>query len=587
MATVNKNFVIKNGLVVQGSTATINGNSILTENAGDAYILNLVGGATLVKSVDSVFTVDQAGNLTLKYGTGLTKTSNNLVIDRSTVDTWYDASGSAASAQAAAESYADSQISSAITTLGNQTSTDISDAITTAENYTDAAISQEVTDRNNAISSALTTAENYADQVGTAAENYADMAATNAENAAKSYADGLASNYDPAGSAATAQSNAESYADSAVSTHNSQTTNVHGIANTANLATKSYADNAASSAQSAAESYADGVATTAENNAKSYADSLASNYDPAGSANNAYNNALADANTYTDGKVSDLVNSAPAMLDTLGELATALQNNPDVITNIQNVAAGKQDTLTAGEGIYIDNNNVITGRQQSGGGLKFVFNEAAIDRSTVDSWYDPSGAAASAQSNAESYADNAASNAQNAAQSYADGVAATAQSNAENYADSLAVNYDAAGSAATAQSNANSYTDNAISSGNVTAEPQYKGIKYSWYSEDTANYAWANSDSVVTAMSWSTNYASAKVLVRLRNGNHSQISEVLITLDSSNNIHMTEYAVVTTNGSLGDISANVSGGNVNLLVTPTHNTGTDIVTHATLMAWGD
>jgi len=107
MATVNKNFVIKNGLIVQGSTATINGNTILTENAGDTYILNLVGGATLVKSVDSVFTVDNAGNLTLNYGTGLTKTSNNLVIDRSTVDTWYHASGSAASAQSAAESYAD------------------------------------------------------------------------------------------------------------------------------------------------------------------------------------------------------------------------------------------------------------------------------------------------------------------------------------------------------------------------------------------------------------------------------------------------------------------------------------------------
>jgi len=195
--------------------------------------------------------------------------------------------------------------------------------------------------------------------------------------------------------------------------------------------------------------------------------------------------------------------------------------------------------------------------------------------------------AASAQSAAESYADNAASNAQAAAESYADGVASTAQTNAQNYADSLAVNYDAAGSAATAQSNSNSYTDTAISSGNVTAEPQYKGIKYSWYSEDTANYAWANSDSTVTAISWNTNYASAKVIVRLRNGNHSQVSEVLITLDSSNNIDLTEYAVVTTNGSLGDISASVSGGNVNLLVTPTHNTGTDIVTHATLMAWGD
>lgn len=41
--------------------------------------------------------------------------------------------------------------------------------------------------------------------------------------------------YDASGAAATAQSNAQSYADSAVSTHNSDTTSVHGISNTANI----------------------------------------------------------------------------------------------------------------------------------------------------------------------------------------------------------------------------------------------------------------------------------------------------------------------------------------------------------------
>lgn len=41
--------------------------------------------------------------------------------------------------------------------------------------------------------------------------------------------------YDAAGSASTAQSNAQSYADSAVSTHNSDTTSVHGIADTSAL----------------------------------------------------------------------------------------------------------------------------------------------------------------------------------------------------------------------------------------------------------------------------------------------------------------------------------------------------------------
>jgi len=46
---------------------------------------------------------------------------------------------------------------------------------------------------------------------------------------------------------------------------------------------------------------------------------------------------------------------------------------------------------------------------------------------------------------------------------YVDDQASTAQANAEAYADSLAPNYDPAGAAATAESNANTYTDNAIS----------------------------------------------------------------------------------------------------------------------------
>lgn len=52
--------------------------------------------------------------------------------------------------------------------------------------------------------------------------------------------------YDAFGSASTAQTNAQNYADSAVSTHNSDTTNVHGIADTSLLATKTYADTAVS-----------------------------------------------------------------------------------------------------------------------------------------------------------------------------------------------------------------------------------------------------------------------------------------------------------------------------------------------------
>jgi hypothetical protein len=58
---------------------------------------------------------------------------------------------------------------------------------------------------------------------------------------------------------------------------------------------------------------------------------------------------------------------------------------------------------------------------------------------------------------------------------------------------------------------------------------------------------------------------------------------VLITLDTSDNIGITEYAVVSTNGSLIDITAGINGTNVELLVTA--GTATTTVTVAgTLIA---
>jgi len=92
MATVNKHFRIKHGLIVEGTSGTINGQNILTETGSDQYILDLIGGETLVKSVSNQFDVSVAGELSL---------------DRTVVDTYYDAAGSAATAQGAAEDYAD------------------------------------------------------------------------------------------------------------------------------------------------------------------------------------------------------------------------------------------------------------------------------------------------------------------------------------------------------------------------------------------------------------------------------------------------------------------------------------------------
>lgn len=426
MATVNKNFVVKNGLVVQGSTATVNGNNILTESNGDSYILNLVGGATLVKSVDSVFTVDGSGNLTFNYGTGLTKSGNNLVIDRSTVDTWYDAAGAAATAQSNAESYADNQISSAISTLSGQTSSDIADAIATAETY-------------------------------------ADSAAAGAQQAAENYADGVA---------ATAQSNAQSYADT--------------------------------------------VSATAQSNANAYTDSAIST--EVTNRNNAIATALSTAESYTDTAVSNLVDSAPALLDTLNELAAAIADNPNYATDVANLVATKADTT------YVDTQDAAT------------------------------------LSSANSYTDSAIS---------------TEVTNRNN-------------AISTALSSAETYADNLVASGDSNAEPTYKGVNIGSYTELVSGWNSTSDGSAFVPLSWNTNYGTAKLTVHVRSGIHTQASEVLIARDSSNNIHITEFAMITTNGQLADISATVAGSTVSLTVTPTagHNQ-TEAVASGSVMIWAD
>jgi len=47
-----------------------------------------------------------------------------------------------------------------------------------------------------------------------------------------------------------------------------------------------------------------------------------------------------------------------------------------------------------------------------------------------------------------------------------------------------------------------------------------------------------------------------------------------LTLDTSDNIAITEYAIVGTNGSASTVSAGVSGTDVRLLVTTTNNNST-------------
>ena len=78
-------------------------------------------------------------------------------------------------------------------------------------------------------------------------------------------------------------------------------------------------------------------------------------------------------------------------------------------------------------------------------------------------------------------------------------------------------------------------------------------------------------------------YRSAEYLVKIANGSNTDVSKVLLTLDSSDNIAITEYGMVSTGSSLGSVSASISGANVQLLVTTANNTSTVTVV-GTLLA---
>lgn len=72
--------------------------------------------------------------------------------------------------------------------------------------------------------------------------------------------------------------------------------------------------------------------------------------DPSGSANTALTNAkaytdtaLSTAKSYTDTSISNLINSAPTTLDTLGEIATAMADNAEVVEALEASIGNKAD----------------------------------------------------------------------------------------------------------------------------------------------------------------------------------------------------------------------------------------------------
>jgi hypothetical protein len=155
-------------------------------------------------------------------------------------------------------------------------------------------------------------------------------------------------------------SESNDYSDSAVSTHNSETESVHGIANTAALETSSGAQSKADAAQANAESYSDSAVSTHNSETESvHGIANTAALETSSGAQSKADAAQANAQSYADNAVANLVDSAPGTLDTLNELAAALGDDPNFATTIANTLATKL-TFVIDSSSNFNESNLIT-----------------------------------------------------------------------------------------------------------------------------------------------------------------------------------------------------------------------------------
>ena len=539
MATVNKNFRIKNGLVVEGSTATVNGQNILVEGGSDSYIVNLIGGqATSTNTPNAVVKRDGSGNfsagtITANLSGNVTGDVTGTVSSLSNHDTDDLAEGTnqyftdARAKTSAADLLTNANLTN-ITITGTGAGLTITAENGVADSDTDD-LAEGTTNlyfTNTRARQAISggTGISYDNSTGVVSVDNTIATKTYADNAASSAIDNATTDSIDEGSSNLYFTNGR--ARNAVSAGTGITYNAaDGIINVAANTYDAYG--AASAAEAAANSYTDtainGLSTTdiEEGTNLYYTDARARGavgltvnsgltYDSNSGLFAVDTNIIANK-TYVDTAVSNLVDGAPALLDTLNEIAAAINDDANYFTTISNNLAAKLNlsggTLTGALTLHADPVNAL---------------HAATKQ----------------------YVDTAETDAVTSANSYTDAEVLKLVDGTTDFehVDVNAVSRQIAGT--------------------------------------TGNIATA---AATTVVQWHKNdYRSAKILVKAKNGTHTHLSELVLTLDTSDNIALNEYAITTTNGSLMTIDADINNSNVRLRVTPANN-NTEVMAHATLL----
>jgi len=626
MAVVNKDFKVKNGLIVEGTTATVDNFDILTKKTDDQnYIVNLIGG------------------------TATSANEANKVVKR-------DANGNFAAGTITADLTGD--VTGTVSSLSNHDTDDLSEGASN-KYFTDAR--------------AVTANTGLWDTIGAAADAEAD-----AILAAQQYTDGEISDEVIARDAAILLAKNDAIADAA----SDATTKANAALADAN----SYTDDEIAAEVTRSNNYADAAATTAENNAKAYADGLSSGlnwkqavhllydaaipvlsgsgasqliidgHDPLGDADSGYrvliNNAGADSGIYvfnsTGGNwtltrpedadaFAELVGAAVFVMEGTNYGSTAWVQADHYLTGF----AGQSWTQFSGQGTYL-----------AGSGLTLDGTTFAIDTSVTATNLYADGVAAAAEQAAIAHTDAREIAITSAYEGYANGVALTAEQNANIYTDGRiadevedrndainnAINaltttdieegtnlyYTAArakAEAATLLANATKtnivITKDGSDNLTITAEngvadsdtddlvegatnkyftdvravdaleavvPNFTAVELNSVAKQVAATLSAPTAGIQVAHSFAkADYRSAEYLVKVAYGDHTEISKVLLTLAANDNIAITEYGIVGTNGSASSVSAVISGNDVQLQVTTVNNTSTVTVV-GTLLA---
>lgn len=560
MATVAKNFRVKNGLVVEGTLATVNGNNILTAaNTTD----DITEGSTNLFLTDE--RVQDAVNALVSNGT------------HSNITVTYDDVANSLSFAADASLIPDTDSLSEGSTNLYYTDERVQDAVNAliaGGSHSNIVITYD--DANNTLSFAAENgvADSDTDDLAEGTTNlyFTDARALSATSAA----------YDPAGSAATAESNANTYTD--------------GRETAITSAYQSYADQA-------------------ESDANDRTDLLIGDGTVDGTAGNTVKDRI-------DTAVANLIGGAPELLDTLDEIAAAIADDENFSTTvISDIAQGLTDAKA-----YTDTRETaITTAYES---YADTAEADAISTAAADATSKANAAQAAAEATAAADATSKANAAQAAAEATAAADATskanTAESNANTYTDNAITAADtddiqegsgnlyftderaqdavAAAIAAGTQTNITVTYDDVANSLSFEAENGVadsdtddlaEGSSNLYFTDQRAvdalqavtpvftevdiNSVALNVASTVTVATQNTTgtvysfdsgtYTSAKFVVKADTGTHTEVSEVLVTLDSSLNVAITEYAIVNTGGSLMDVTAVMNGTDVELQAT--------------------